>query len=321
MTVQEPGPARGALQRILGFARRTWALAWAAFIAVAVTQFSGPLWDAVFGDPPPISVQLADVRQEAAAQSLRTVANQRVDLHGTGQASYLLALRRDGTPWATGSNGKFVRASDEIRIYDVEDHELVLRFRFRPKPNRGLAYLFELLAVRDLDHNGRAELVGAYWSIYMNERQATPVALVWDDAASAYKLSGLITTPPRLRFAKRPGYWERVVRKGYNEPDRLHDPKSGITVRGHVAEFVRLAKGQSSTPVLLAAFIVRQAAHIAPATYQLTAWHLDFQKPAASSTRCIPMPADFPLVSEGRRRLPEDAIFKMWQPRLRPLAC
>jgi hypothetical protein len=320
--VQEPGPFRRSTHRVARFARRTWALAWAAFVALAVTQFSGPLWDAAFGEPAPIHEQLANVRQQAAADSLRTVANRRVDFHGTGQASYLLALRRDDTPWAAGPNGKLLRVSDEIRIYDVEDHELVLRFRFRPKPDRGLAYLFELLSVGDLDRNGRVELVGSYWSVYMNERQATPVALVWDDATSAYKLSGLITTRPQLRFAKRPGYWERILRQDYADPDRLHDPRSGITTRSYVAEFVTLVQEPSSGPFLLAAYIVRQRAHIWPATYQLTAWRLDFQKPTAASTGCFPPPADLPLVSEGRhRQLHPNTFVRAWQSRRGLLSC
>jgi hypothetical protein len=280
-------------ERISAFVRNTAWAAWLALVGVLIGFLGPPLYRVVVGKKPTIPAQLEAERRDAASRHLHTVVNRRVDLRGTGTPSYLLVFRHDsfGSPNPVSDP---LSVSDEIRIYDAVDGELHLHFRFRPalikeddRDPHGLAHLFQLSAARDLDRNGRPEILGAYLPYFMNAALPHPILIQWDEATGQYQLHPILSTPPVLT-AKAPstdsygiGPWRR-----YHTSTELRDPRSGVILRAFPTDAIAIAYGRAGNAVLLASYVVRQRFHSDPSTVELAVWRLDFQRPTPVIWQC-----------------------------------
>jgi hypothetical protein len=115
------------------------------------------------------------VRAAAASSGYHLTASGRFDLHGSGTASYLLVLRDDRNIRREGFSSS---RSDELRIYDADDHQqLNLKFRFRPRRFGDRPMFFRLDSISDLDENGRPEIIGAWEELGMAPLWPRPVVL------------------------------------------------------------------------------------------------------------------------------------------------
>lgn len=217
-------------------------------------------------------------------------------LHGAGASSYVLVLRHDGYS-RLGERPPTTTPSDELRIYDLERGKLKLRFRFEPAaptyPSEGTSlrapgYTFRLGSVRDLDGNGRPEIIGSF-ETYVEESSPLPlpVVIVWDEEAARYRLSPLFGNPPRLKALPSPGMYAQYSQDEYARPRTLRDVAGSTSIVGHVADFSAVRQGSEGTPVLVGGFTA-QSAETLPEVLELKAWILDFQRPQPQTIECFP---------------------------------
>jgi hypothetical protein len=198
--------------------------------------------------PPPMAVQIAALERRAAqdGEFVRSVVGKGVDLHGTGQQSrvftFTVANPRRGAP----------APSEEVRVYDDEDGWLRPEFRFRPA-DAGVK--FEFRAVRDVDGDGAAEIVGAFSA--PDARYAMlPVAIDWQSLRQRYELVPLDLGPPelsRVHLPKRFRIAAQQYRDKYAAAVTIRDATGPQRVTGHrVQDFV-----VTSPPRIVAAYFLR----------------------------------------------------------------
>jgi hypothetical protein len=134
--------------------------------------------------------RIDQVREEITSSGLEIRHFQEVDLHA-GATSYLLTVGRpDGLE------------PDEVRIYDAEGESFEEAFSFDPKiqPQDSDVLVnpetFEVLAERDVDGDGQAELIGSFTHESATAFLKMPVSIVWDPAQRRYLLRPLLTESP-----------------------------------------------------------------------------------------------------------------------------
>src|SRR5439155_10770454 len=197
----------------------TLGVALAGWGAVTAAQYAFDRWQA---PPPPIAQQLNDVVREAARNGLRVAESYRADLHGSGERSRILVLR----PTARATRP----IPNELRIYDVSDGRLRLRFRFVPR-TAGVPPSVHLADVADFDGNGSMEILVSLEIEYVEHTTEVPALVAWDPRGDAYGIAPLLTpdgpklgdrTKPRIRPRGRPGLFT-TPRELYVVPLRIRD--------------------------------------------------------------------------------------------------
>jgi hypothetical protein len=152
--------------------------------------------------PPPVAVQIAAVRSRAAAEGKTTILARLEHLRGADQESWLFVLR------------PVTHGSDELRIYEVVDGLLQLRFDSEPLTGgeRGPLYVqpqeqqrtaqidygLKNLQAVDLFGNGEQELIADYEQLSLGAFEQLPIIVAWDDLAQRYRLTPVLTEPPPL---------------------------------------------------------------------------------------------------------------------------
>ena len=141
----------------------------------------------------------------------------KVFLHGSGRTSWVFLSRSEVPQDSFEQQGAISPpkgSSDELRVYDVEDGELELRFRLQPQLRLrrddghsvplGPAFEISLGPIRDRNHDGRPEIVGTIDRSLFDRRPRpeegrVPFAVLWDDAQGRYRLRALVPKPPDLK--------------------------------------------------------------------------------------------------------------------------
>ncbi len=204
----------------------------ASALVLAVAVLTGGWAEAV---APPVSAQLAKIRQAAQRAGDATTSSAVQDLHGVRSHVFVLAPS-DGS------------RNPELRIYDEEDGWLRLRFRFRPGyreapegttlaadyRNGAELYGLQRPGVLDVDRDGHSELLATY-ETFLPEGMfpaallaiKVPVVVAWDDSAQRYAISpALPAVQPHFAGELAPFF---------AGPYALADPQAGITLRAGAA--------------------------------------------------------------------------------------
>jgi hypothetical protein len=208
-----PEPARTGL----------WAgpdLVLAAALALTVTSAAAlTLLIGVKGfSPPSIGDQLDGIREAAAEAGDEVIRHRRLELHGFETGSHLVVVRS-------------LPEADELRIYDEDGGELERMLSFRPTAPQFRYGNFELLAVRDLDHDGDRELVGDYLIQFPPLTFVrVPFAVTWDQVARNYVPSALLTE--RSALARRYRGRRLLAEPSFRTRYTLADPAAGRPLDG-----------------------------------------------------------------------------------------
>lgn len=199
---------------------------------------------------PPLGQQVDAIRQRAAASGESVVYLSAQQLHGFDETSYVFVLRPS------------TRGSDELRIYDLVDGWLELRFDFQPHTHgsrlvsasrllQGLNaegvsgtsssdflpstidqgvdnFQLEGLQLPDLFNNGERELVADYTYVAAGGDQGPKLPLIvwWDDLAERYEFRALVDDKP-------PASPDRKWSGGWAGPYVLRDTRNRSELRGY----------------------------------------------------------------------------------------
>ncbi|HMC06647.1 MAG TPA: hypothetical protein VKG89_04540 [Solirubrobacterales bacterium] len=176
-------------------------------------------------EPVPLSLS------EQADQALRAAGTvvlppAKVDLHGTGQKSWLFAVapRRTESQIEAGSPPP----SNEIRIYDQRGDELKEEFRFQPDEPGAV---FQYRGVQEL--GGAEMLVGGYGFLDQALRALLPFIVYWDADSAEYKMEALQDQPPKLSKPLNPTAAARSYLQAYRKPITLRDRDQGLKLSGY----------------------------------------------------------------------------------------
>jgi hypothetical protein len=143
-----------------------------------------------------VNAQLDEIRHKiAAGQRFRAKVldhQPNLDLHGTGTKSHLMVI---------GEDLLAPSQPNDVRIYDVVDDELQLRFRLWPEGKKVGKPLwnFQFTKIIDVDRDGTNEIVGMYHSLDSGDFKKYPVLIAWDDASSEYRISPLFSDKPSAK--------------------------------------------------------------------------------------------------------------------------
>jgi hypothetical protein len=199
-------------------------------------------WDAWF-DQPSIAEQLEEIKSDVAAGKGEVInTSDPLDLHGTGIKSYLLQVRHHGI-------SQDEPVADELRIYDANDGELDLRFKFAP------IFLdsFAIRAIVDADRDDKRDIFAAYTPISEDLRYEYPVIISWNDSTQQYEISPVLKKRFRLTEvdSDKLGFPIDEIRKRYSSRGTLRDPEANgepIKIRAFPVDFFDIEQitGQST---------------------------------------------------------------------------
>jgi hypothetical protein len=225
----EGGPGARTLQplgaRLAGLPRRVresgdpWLLLPAGVCGLALLWFGAST--AINGGiekarQPTIGEQVADIRSEGAEGPRVSDKPNTVDLHGSGQDSWVFSFRDAGQR----------SQADEIQVWDVVGgDELERRFRFQPA--RPAVYQYRGAA--DINGDGDEELIGGYGPPAPTGELLVPFALDWNPDIREYRLVPLHPSPPNLDGRETPRL--RRATAAYRERTKYSDGR-GNSVRG-----------------------------------------------------------------------------------------
>jgi hypothetical protein len=153
-------------------------------IGVAGTQASSALESSQA--QPEMREQIDAMYREVARQGRRVATRWQGTIHGV--SSLIVVIRAPRAPDDAPT------PADEIRIYDFVDHHLELMFRFAPRGEEGTA--FRVSQTRDLDHDGHAEVIGAF----DRGLSLVPIVMSWSDAERRYVAAPLVSYPVGSRY-------------------------------------------------------------------------------------------------------------------------
>lgn len=241
-----------------------------------------------------LSQQLERELQAEAVDGRRVVYRRVVQFHGFGRPSYVFVFRDDRLRDRLRTELDAPRSSDEIRIYDVDDGRLHLRFRFRPQAPGTVrqlpegdypGFLFRPLTVEDVDRNDKPELLGAFERYTLASGPLpVPVVVLWDEGALKYRISPLVQEAPRL--APPRGGIDRSIQDAYREPTRIEDETSSRVLAGYAVDQFVVTR-RHLPPLLGLAYADFPSALGEVMRWQIKGSFLDFQAPVPRVVPCI----------------------------------
>jgi hypothetical protein len=173
------------------------------------------------GKDPSIPEQLDEIRAEVSSQGY-TVRTQKKLRFRTASPAYLFVLQPP--------RGR----TDELRVYNEEEGELELAYRFAPRgrvgsqtPFGGLR--FSLIDSFDFGDDGRLEVIGSYDYAFLGGPLRVPVSLAWDEVARRYQLAPLIRRPPQIDPTTIPG---PLAKRAYSNGVDLRTAGGGFRAWG-----------------------------------------------------------------------------------------
>ena len=276
---QSLGDRLAALPRRLQESGDPWLLLPAAACLFALLWFG--LSTAVNGGiekprQPTIGEQVAEIRSEGAEGPQLSDNPNTVDLHGSGQDSWIFSFRDEGQR----SQG------DEIEVWDViGGDQLELRFRFQPA--RPAVYQYRGAA--DINGDGDEELIGGYGPTAPTGELLVPFALDWDAETQEYRLIPLHPSPPSLDVKETPRI--ATATAAYRERTKYSDGR-GHSVRGYPAQDFAVIPEDKR---LVSGYIIRDPGERGPDSIAVEVEVFDTQA-ARPRVRDCNFPDDEPVV-------------------------
>jgi DNA-binding transcriptional MerR regulator len=301
-----PYPQSAGLERT-----RRWVSQHVVSTAVTTAVALGITWlltEGLSTRPPAVSAQIEDLKrreEHVKAPGRRGLVprhltwTERADLHGSGEASYIVALKEDNLASKFKRSGSITGRrllSDEVQIYDVEKGRLELAFAFRPErdeerdPRPGVPaspYRLDPVTVDDLDGNGRLELVARYThqadTDWAESSFTIPFVVYWDEAAADYKMAPLLDSPPDVVELDDSGS-AAFLRQRYRRPEIMRNvaragPRS---LSGYPAQEVWVYPAAESA--LRAGFASRGEGSGQRSAWEPKAWQADRPRLVAAFT-------------------------------------
>jgi len=235
-----------------------------------------------FHGPVSVPKQLDAIHRAASHTGQRVLFSKAVDFHGGGEKSYLMVLRDKSVDSTAATRGAATGGatadataprSDELRIYDKQDDNLVRKFTFRPAPDR-TPYAFRAGANGDWDGNGSDEMIAGFGPLRADTLQPVPVSIYWDSDAEKYAIEALKTKPTALKHVGDPGRGARKLRAAYGLPVELHDPHGAATSGYPVKDFAIFTGGTGTK--LITSYVTRAATLNTVSDIEIQTWSLDF---------------------------------------------
>lgn len=263
-------------------------------LAAAVNLLIG--WARSWEQAPSIASQLEAIRAGAEREGYEPIIDRTVDLKASGQNSHLFVFRDHwplGKPWREGRP-----LSDLIELYSESAGLLRPAFRFQARRIRGATPVyFKLLAIRDVDGNGRPEIVGAFepWAADTLEASPIPAVITWDDASRSFRMFPLTARPPQIDALAPPGIYSRGLRKSYENRVTIRDTQSPLKLRGFPVSAFAIARSSHGKPAILESFVVKASCHFCIQELEVQLLTTRYQAPPETFS-CTPLLA-------GRDRL------------------
>jgi hypothetical protein len=225
---------------------------------------------------PTIGEQVAAIRSEGADGPRVSDKPNTVDLHGSGQNSWVFSFRDEGQR----------SQADEIEVWDVVGGDK-LEQRFSFQPARPAVYQYRGAA--DINGDGDQELIGGYGPTSPTGELLVPFALDWDAEAHEYRLIPLHPSPPSLDVRET----SRIARAtaAYRQRTKYSDGQ-GDSVRGYpVQDFALIPRDQR----LVSGYVIRDRGERVPASIAVEVEVFDTQA-ARPRVRDCNFPDDEPVV-------------------------
>ena len=196
---------------------------------------------------------------------------EKADLQGTGNPVRVIVLRDESL--RPGLTRAPRGVSDEIRVYEPDDGELKLVLDFQPEPEPYIdplapevvnspIYTFNVSSTRDLDSNGRPELIGAFSQRGMQDVKPMPVAILFKDSTQRFRIVPLLNVKPDLPPVSPSELYAHTQQEDYLEPLQLSDPTSATTVEGFRVEGYTLGKTPNGGyPALIVGYLTHGTSH------------------------------------------------------------
>jgi hypothetical protein len=277
------GSLAGAIAAVVAFAL-VWALA----------GFSTP-------PKPTIGDQVSEIKRDGAQGGRRAIVFP-VDLHGSGEASYVF-LFQDVEGVARHPQ------SDQLRVYDVRGGDLVLKLRFQPAGERAV---YQFRSSADVDGDTTHEFIGGYGLAADHSQDLVPFAISWDNQRQRYRLisfdlgAPVLSRPPDASIAAL--YRRRLV---------FRDP-SGKSIAGHPVQDFAVTE----TPArLVAGYFLAPAAGTIGVPYELHTATFDSNHLGPHLTPCTLPDRRFVVAHIASGRAPFQVIGERWDAASRGKPC
>lgn len=281
-------------------------------ISGIVGHSSDSIWStgaSIFKDSPPpaLSTQLNEVVSKAAREGYRLVGPpSEIRFRAAGPASWMLLFR----PLDVTS-----KASDELRIYDVNSRRLTLQFDFRPEilanqanasagvpPQAPLrlprAFSISIRQVRDLDGAPGNEVVVDLTEFSVTPLWPRPAIVFWNAATEQFeieaflsprttRLQSMSSVITRRYISGSDSYTRALMADVYDHPVTIVDatghtaPITTYAVQAYVVRTERLKdpRGQTSGGLALTAgYVVKSSGFGTPDLLQAVTWHVDLRR-------------------------------------------
>jgi hypothetical protein len=248
---------RGTLRRFGLWIGGGAALALAGWGAVGLAAYG---FQHLRPPPPALDVQISSIVHDAAKSGMRVSESTEADLHGSGEVSHVFIFQ------STNGTG-----AQELAVYDRSGGRLRKELDFVPVTDNGNglnpALTLDLVGAKDVDGNGRQELVLQLEGNYPEATTEAPLLAEWNPLSNTYEVVPLLT-PRKTRFAGQTRPTVKPVRTTvalppglipgpelYASPVKIRDKTTGRTFSTYATNTFLVSKGAFSN-ALVASFIV-----------------------------------------------------------------
>jgi hypothetical protein len=195
--------------------------------------------------PPALDDQVSEIKREATEgepeaknDDRHTVDDRTIELRSEDELSKLFIFEDDvdqDSFYSDAIDGGAPThpASDEIRIYDLDQGWLREEFSFQPDATGGEAarvLLRDDIVAGDIDRDGVDEFIGAYAQPGSASEAGLPFALDWNDAEGRYRIVSLLSAPPTVSSRSEK---LAALAPAYTQPITLRDPEEEIELSGY----------------------------------------------------------------------------------------
>ena len=274
-------------------------------LVVETAGFSEP-------EPPSLAERVDAVKLEAAGSDRSVVANQALDFHGSGEASYLFAFQTKD--FSALESGPSPAASDEIRIYDVRGGDPVERFRFQPDV---AGARFQIRYDGDLDGDGDEEVIGGYGFQSEASLALLPFLIDWDAASGDYRITSLQTDPPVDRAAAKTAAAAALI-NAYRKQLVLRDADAGESLTGYRVQDFAITR---EPPRLVSGVAVQPATASVVGQVEVKGSILGLSGPEPRVTACHFDDAQQLLAPWDTNRRLYNQILEAWKPYVENRVC
>jgi hypothetical protein len=272
------------------------------------------LLDALRSPTPSRADQLEHIAKSAAKRGLRARFRE-ADLRGFGARSVVV------TEVDTHRTLKRTPVSDTVSVYDQgtgqDSRKLRRRFSFRPEPvpnERGApGWGFTIQEVRDVDGDGRDDVVGVFRMRTAAHPQNVPAVLRFNDGSLRYEVVPLLPRKPKVKPAPY-NDGAGVYQLQYAYKTRLVDPRTHVSVAGYMSQVFGILPRRGRPSLFVAAFYARQ--RIRPyglPLFQVSAFVIDFDYPSEAGRQCQGTESGVPIMRRLPVALTPQALVEIWR--------